>query len=228
MRVLRGRAGTIDADRRLTRELLDFAGSERERALRVWTPHRQLAFGRRDANDPGYEKARRFADKRGFPPLARSVGGRAVAYTGETLAFTHAIPIDDMRRGMDERYDEASERVREALSGLGIETEPGEPPESFCPGAHSLSASGKIVGIAQRITQNAALVSGVVIVADHKEIADVLSPVYKALSIPFDPDSVGSVARAGGPAAPEWVARAIEEALVGGREREVERVDRKT
>lgn len=227
MRVLRGRAESIEADRQRTRELLDFAGETHEPALRVWTPHRQLAFGRRDANEPGYEEACRIAENRGFPPLTRSVGGRAVAYTGTTLAFAHAVPIDDARKGLDKRYDEASERLENALAELGIEAERGEPSNSFCPGAHSLSANGKIVGIAQRVTQNAALVSGVVIVADHEEIADVLQSVYNALSVPFDPDSVGSVARAGGPADPERVARAIEDELVGDREKRIERVDRK-
>lgn len=227
MRVVRGRAGSLDGDRRVTRGLLEDAGEDREPAVRVWTPHRQLAFGRRDANEPGYEEARRVAEERGFPPVERGVGGRAVAYAGTTLAFARAIPIEDPRTGLDERYDEATERVREALADLGVAAERGEPPDSFCPGAHSLSSDGKIVGIAQRVTGRAALVSGIVLVADRGEIADVLSPVYDALSIPFDPESVGSVARAGGPGDPVWVARAIEERLVGDAPREIERVDRK-
>ena len=207
--------------------MLETAGEEREHALRVWAPHRQLAFGRRDANESGYDDARRIANKQGFEPLSRSVGGRAVAYTGTTLAFAHAIPVEDLRRGMDERYDEAAGRIRQAISELGVEIERGEPPESFCPGAHSLSAEGKIVGIAQRITQKAALVSGGVIVADREESAGVLTPVYEALSVPFDPDSVGSVVRAGGPADPERIARAIEDELVGDQQGAIEQVDRK-
>lgn len=227
MHVVRGRAGSLEGDRRLTRELLETAGEDHEPAVRVWTPHRQLAFGRRDANEPGYGEARRIAEERGFEPVERSVGGRAVAYAGSTLAFARAVPIEDPRRGLDERYEEATERVREALADLGVAAERGEPPDSFCPGAHSLSTDGKVVGIAQRVTDRAALVSGIVLVADRGEIAGVLSPVYDALSIPFDPESVGSVARAGGPDDPERVARAIEERLVGDAPREIERADRK-
>lgn len=226
MRVLRGRAGSIEADRQVTADLLAAVGEEREPAVRVWTPHRQLAFGRRDANEPGYEEARQVAEKRGFPALSRSVGGRAVAYTGTTLAFAWARPIEDPREGLNARYEEATERVRGALADCGIEAERGEPPESFCPGAHSLSTDGKVVGIAQRVTGRAALVSGILVVADREEIAGVLSPVYDALSIPFDPDSVGSVARAGGPSDPERVARALEGRLVGDARTAVERVDR--
>lgn len=227
MRVVRGRAGSLEGDRRLTRELLETAGEERDPAVRVWTPHRQLAFGRRDANEDGYADARRIAEEREFEPVERGVGGRAVAYTGTTLAFARAVPIEDPRKGLDERYDEATERMREALADLGIAAERGEPPDSFCPGAHSLSKDGKIVGIAQRVTNRAALVSGVVIVADRGEIRGVLSPVYDALSIPFDPESVGSVAHAGGPADPERIARAIEDRLVGATRTRVERADRK-
>lgn len=227
MRVVRGRAGSLDEDRRVTRGLLETAGEEREPAVRVWVPHRQLAFGRRDANENGYEEARRVAEERGFPAVERGVGGRAVAYTGGTLAFARATPIEDMRSGLDERYEAATERVREALADLGVAAERGEPADSFCPGAHSLSSDGKIVGIAQRVTSGAALVSGIVLVADHGEIAGVLSPVYDALSIPFDPESVGSVAHAGGPGDPVRVARAIEGRLVGDAPREIEQVDRK-
>lgn len=227
MRVVRGRAPTPEDDRRLTGELLDDADERREPGVRVWTPHRQLAFGRRDTNEAGYEDARRAAEEHGFPPIERSVGGRAVAYTGTTLAFARAIPIEDPRVGLDDRYDDAAKRVRDGIADLGVEIERGEPSDSFCPGTHSLSAGGKVVGIAQRVTSGAALVAGIVIVADRGTIAAVLDPVYRALGIPFDPRSVGSVARAGGSSDPGVVARAIESRLVDGREREIERADRK-
>ena len=223
MRVLRWREATIEADRERTARMLAEAGERREPALRVWSPYRQLAFGRRDTHEEGYDRAVAAAREHGFPPIERGVGGRAVAYTGTTLAFAYAVPIDDPRRGMTERYATATERVRDGLRTVGVDAERGEPPESFCPGDHSLSASGKIVGIAQRITADAALVSGVVTVDGHEEIGEVLEPVYGALAVPFDPDSVGSVERAGGDADPERVARAIETALLGGREPRIER-----
>jgi len=226
MRVLRGRAATPEADAEVTAELLARTGETGEPALRVWRPHRQVAFGRRDANAEGYERARRAARERGFEPIERSVGGRAVAYTGTTLAVAHARPIDDMRRGLDERYDEAVEQLRAALSSLDVDAEPGEPPNSFCPGTHSLQADGrKIAGVAQRVKQEAALVASVVVVDDRSEIADVLAGVYDALGVPFDPETVGSVARAGGPDDPETVARAIEDAIVRDRGSTIERVE---
>lgn len=225
MRVLRGRAGSRDADREATASMLDRTAATGEAAVRSWRPHRQLAFGRRDSRADNYDVAKRVARGCGFDPVERSVGGRAVAYTGNTVAFAHAVPLEDMRVGMDDRYEEATKAVQRALWRLGVPARRGEPPESFCPGDYSLRCEGKLVGVAQRVRKGAALVSGVVVVRDHGEIAGVLDPVYAALDVPFDPDSVGSIARADGTDDPGKVARTVEELLVGDRETEVVDVD---
>jgi lipoate-protein ligase A len=224
MRTVRGRAASIEADREVTRTLAKDVRETGEPVVRAWTPHRQLAFGRRDARAEGYEQARVAAEERGFPPYVRSVGGRAVAYTGHTVAFVRVEPVGDIRVGTDERYDRAVAELQGAFADLGVDTYEGEPADSFCPGAHSLSVEGvdKVVGIAQRVAKGAAQVAGIVLVRDHAEIADVLEPVYEALDVPFDPATVGSVAAAGGPSDPETVARAVESALVGDRESTVE------
>lgn len=225
MRLVRGRGADPEADRRATAEMLAGVADGDEAALRVWTPHRQLAFGRRDARAEGYERARELARVRGFPPVERSVGGRAVAYTGTTVAFAHAVPVADVREGLQERYDAAVAAVADALGGLGVDAARGEPAHSFCPGAHSLQAGGKVAGVAQRVRSGAALVGGCVVVDAADEVAGVLAPVYDALGVAFDPDSVGSVAAAGGPADPDRVARALERAVVNGRDASVEYVD---
>ncbi|MEF8840146.1 MAG: lipoate--protein ligase family protein [Haloarculaceae archaeon] len=225
MRVLRGRASTVEEDRAVTRALAGDVEGSGEPVVRAWRPHRQVAFGRRDARSDGYTWAKRAAEERGFPTYERDVGGRAVAYTGNTVAFVRIEPVEELRRGTDERYDRAVSDVRGALRSLGVEARAGEPPDAFCPGAHSLStAAGKLVGIAQRVRQGSAAVAGIVVVRDHEEIAAVLDPVYGTLGVPFDPDTVGSVATSGGPADPTRVARGVESALVGGREERVERV----
>lgn len=264
MRVLRGRATeSLDADRAATRELLDHTGETGEVGVRAWTPRRQVAFGRRDARTAGYGRAREAAASRAFPPIERSVGGRAVAYTGDTVAFARTEPVEGERTGIGERYARATTDLQIALHRLGIRAREGEPPHSFCPGSHSLQAgggpadaalggsdgdvpdaggdwdddgepnngsrgtgtndggAGKLVGLAQRVTGEAALVAGIVVTRDHGEIASVLDPVYDALGVPFDPGSVGSVARAGGNGDPGAVARAVEAVLVEGASRAV-------
>jgi lipoate-protein ligase A len=209
MRVLSGRSATISADRERTRAMLDRAGETGEPAVRVWTPHRQVAFGRREASEAGYDRAVTAARDHGFEPVERSVGGRAVAYTGSTVAFAHAVPVANPRTGLGDRYDAAVGRLRRALATLGVDAVPGEPSDSFCPGSHSLQCGGKLVGVAQRVRTDAALVAGCVVVDDHETFAEVLTAVYDALDQPFDPDSVGSVAAAGGPSDPDRVVAAV-------------------
>ena len=220
MRVIRGRARTPEADRDYTRDILEWVGETGKRAVRVWQPHRQVAFGRRETNEPGYPDAAAAARRRGFPPVERNVGGRAVAYTGSTVAFARFVPVDAPRRGIEDRYEEMETTIGNALESIGAETTVGEPAETFCPGEHSLQAMGKIVGIAQRVAADAAVVSGIVVVEDDELIGEVLADVYGALGVPFDPETVGSVAEAGGDVT--RVRTAIEEALIGGEPVEVE------
>lgn len=220
MRVIRGRGATLEADRAATSSMLATAAESGEPAVRVWQPPMQVAFGRRDTNAAEYEGAAQAARERGFPPVERSVGGRAVAYTGRTLAFAVAITTDDCRSGIEDRYRTATATVLDALRELGADVEPGEPPASYCPGSHSIRVAdgGKVAGLAQRVRTDVVLVSGCVVAAaaDEPEIADVLDPVYDALDVDFDPASVGSVAGAGGSATPSDVARTLEAAFVDG------------
>lgn len=215
MHVLRGRPPTPAENEGITDDMIRRAAEAGEESVRVWRPHRQVAFGPRDANDPAYPEARRIAESRGFEPVTRSVGGRAVAHTGATLAFARCHAVEAPRRDLRKRYRAASRDVRTALESIGVDATAGEPADSFCPGTHSIQAGGKVAGIAQRVRDGAALVSGVVVVADREAVADVLEPVYEVLGVPFDPGTVGSIAAAGGPSEPAPVARAIERALLG-------------
>jgi len=213
MRIIHGRGPTPAEDERCTQRVVELARDTSSPALRVWQPHRVVAFGRRDQHREGYDRARKHAKEHDFEPVARSVGGHAVVFTGNTVTFALAKPTEDMRSGIQARYEDATTTLVSALSTLGIEPTEGEPDGAFCPGTHSLSARGKIAGLAQRVHRDVAVVSGIVVVCDHEEIATVLDPIYAALSIPFDPDSVGSIARAGGSDSSEAVCEAIQEAF---------------
>ncbi|KDE59621.1 lipoate--protein ligase [Halostagnicola sp. A56] len=229
VRVLRGRSETIDADRAASQRLLEIAATGTP-AVRVWRPHRQVAFGRRDAGLEGYDDARAVAREFGFSPVERSVGGRAVAYDGKTtLAFARAEPVADFRQGTDERYERLTADLERALERLGVSAVRGEPADSFCPGTHSLSVSApsdrtgsseapdrrKVAGLAQRVTQDAALASGIVVVANRDELASVLEGVYGALEVPFDPGSVGALETEHVDI--ERVRTVLEETLIGDR-----------
>ncbi|MFB6171265.1 MAG: biotin/lipoate A/B protein ligase family protein [Haloarculaceae archaeon] len=225
MRVLRGRAADVDADRAATRRLTDEVAASGEPAVRVWRPRPQVAFGRRDARAAGYERARAIARERGYEPVERRTGGRAVAYTGETVSFVRVQPTDEERTGIQARYERTLAAIEDALAALGVATERGEPPAAFCPGTHSLQAAGgKVVGLAQRLGGGTATVGGLLLVRDHAAVAAVLEPVYAALDVPFDPDAVGSLARAGSEVPPARARSAVERALAGETGVAVERV----
>lgn len=188
----------MEADRAATRDLMDWTGETGRVGVRVWTPGKHVAFGRRDTGRDGYESAVAAAERLGFPTVEREVGGRAVAYADSTIAFVRTEPIEDVREGLHSRYERVTGAVQKALWRSGVPAQRGEPDDSFCPGSHSLQYDGKIVGIAQRVRQDAAMISGVCIVTDTREVAAVMDEVYPALGIPFDPNTVGSVERAGG------------------------------
>jgi lipoate-protein ligase A len=218
--VVRGSLSDVDDDRRVTRQLVSTAERTDEPTLRVWMPPRQIAFGRRDSAADGYERARETAAERGYTPVERSVGGSAVAYTGSTVAFALAVPTAGGRGGIEDRYREATSTLGHALETAGATVARGEPDRSFCPGKHSLQGDGKIAGIAQRVRRESALIGGCVLASesDERAVATVLDPVYTALGVPFDPESVGSVEGAGGTADPERVIEAVETEFIDGRE----------
>lgn len=220
MHVVRGTVAETDRDRRITRRLIDAVESTGEPAVRVWTPPKQIAFGRRDTTTEGYDRASRISLEYGYEPVEREVGGSAVAYTGDTVAFAYAVPTEAGRGSIDSRYREVETLLARALEATGATVTHGEPEASFCPGEHSLQGGGKIAGIAQRVRRESALVGGYVIVlrSDEKAVSDVLDPIYAALEIPFDPRSVGCVERAGGPNDVETVIETIEETFLGDAE----------
>ncbi|MFB6185639.1 MAG: lipoate--protein ligase family protein, partial [Halobacteriaceae archaeon] len=133
-----------------------------------------------------------------FPPRERRVGGRAVPYTGETVAFMKVTPVSDFREGIQDRYDECLTDLQQTLWRLGVPVLRGEPADSFCPGSYSLSYNGKIAGLAQRVRTDVAIVGGLIIVSHQDEFCEILEAIYPKLDLTFDPTSVGSVAAAGG------------------------------
>lgn len=224
MRLVRGALSEVEVDSEVTRQLAAQVERSGQPALRVWTPPKQVAFGRRDTTRTGYERAREASLERDYEPVERAVGGHAVAYTGTTVAFAHLVAVDTDRTEIGTRYRRATDRLTNALESIGVEPARGEPEASFCPGAHSLQHDGKIAGIAQRVRRNCAVVGGCVVVTERDEsrIAEVLSPVYEALGLPFEPGSVGSVEGAGGTGGVDAVVDAVESAFLPDCEVEVD------
>lgn len=203
-------AETAESEHDAVLRILNTTREDGERRLVVWHPARQVAFGRRDTTNDGYEETLRIAKGEGYATTVRNVGGRAVVHAGSTVAFALTVPVDGLRTGLRERYEDAVCRTRDALSSLGVEARCDEPEATFCPGEASLCTDeGKVAGIAQRVTRDASLVSGVVIVGGRDETARLLSLVYDELGMRFEPSSVGTVFKGSGDGKREIVAEAL-------------------
>jgi octanoyl-[GcvH]:protein N-octanoyltransferase len=180
------------------------AAGTRPATVSITPSTRHVGVTRRDTFRPGFEEAVRVAGEMGYPVLVRSSGGGATAADRGTFGFSIIRPRDETESGrsITERYDEAAALVLGAFSRLGVAAEVGEVRDEFCPGDHSIRVGDreggmKVVGIAQRITRRATSVGGIVLVEGEQELARVLTRVYNAMNLPFRPQSVGSLRRAG-------------------------------
>lgn len=180
----------------LSRILLEeVAAGSRGPTARVARTGAAVAFGRRDCVSPGYGAARRAGLDLGYAGIERLSGGRATAYGEGVVVLTLTVPDPYPARGTGERFRFAAELTRDALLRLGVDARIGEIPGEYCPGEFSVSASGrsKIAGIGQRMVKGAAHVGVVVTASGSDRLASVLGPVYRALELPLDPATIGSV-----------------------------------
>ncbi|GAB4100186.1 lipoate--protein ligase family protein [Sinomonas halotolerans] len=188
--------------------------------LRLYRPRPTMAFGQRDTRLPGFEAARAASAALGFEPVVRKAGGRAAAYHAGTLIVDHIEPAAEAMVGHRRRFEVFGGLYAQVLRSLGIDARVGEIPGEYCPGEFSvhgvpagarplaaseaaLAAPGspegataggrvKLVGTAQRVVAGAWLFSSVFVVADAAPVRAVLTQVYRALELPFDPATAGA------------------------------------
>ncbi len=204
--------GRPEFDTAVSRALLARVGEGTEpESLRVHRPDDVVAFSPLDATRPGFARAVAAARAGGFGAIRRLAGGRAAVFHRETLAFAWCVPADEPRVGIGARFEAMAELTARALRRLGVDARVGAVPGEYCPGEHSVNARGrvKIMGVGQRLVRGAAHVGGVVVVRDAERVRGVLRPVYEALELDWDPDSVGSVEDEVGPVTREEVTSAL-------------------
>lgn len=200
MELLRGALGLAEdpaLDIAVAHALVRRAGrGESGPVIRVYRPAAPVvAFSRRDSLRSGFDAAVRVARAAGFMPLIRPQGGRAVAYTEQSIVVDHVSPHPDHLSGMDERFATYGEMWAGVLREHGIDAQVGAVPGEYCPGAYSVNARGrvKLVGTAQRLIRRAWLFSAVAVVDGADTLRPLLTEVYRCLGLDFDAASVGSV-----------------------------------
>ncbi len=200
----------------LQQAVLEEVGArERGAAMLVWSSSPYMAATRLETRLPGFREAVEAAESLGFPVMVRNSGGGAVAANEGSLSFSLTFPVEEMRSGLFERYEEGMDLVAATLRRVGAEAEGGEVEGEFCPGAYSVRSGGergvKRAGLAQRVTKRAARIEALILVRETAKLVPVLERFYGALDLPFRPSSVGDM--------PMSVERVVEALAAEVRER---------
>jgi octanoyl-[GcvH]:protein N-octanoyltransferase len=171
------------------------AAGELPETVRIARPGTTVAFAKRDAVAPGYEEAVRAAREHGFAATLRLAGGRAAVFHDGTMEIGHAVPDDEPRAGIHERFQRTAGRLAGALAALGVDARVGEVGGEYCPGRYSVNARGavKLAGIGQRVVGGGSHTGVVLVVEGEERLNVVLEPVYAALGLDWDPAASGSV-----------------------------------
>lgn len=182
------------------------------RVVRLSAPAPTVALSRRESHLPGFETARRAALERGFAPVLRPTGGRAVAYDQTCIVFDVVVREDEGTIDQARFFREIGGALAAALGTLGVDARLGDVPGEYCPGEFSINARGavKLIGTSQRAMRGARLLSGMLPLGGVERFVDVLAVVNAALDLEWTPSTFGSLgAEAGG-----IPRRTVEDALV--------------
>jgi octanoyl-[GcvH]:protein N-octanoyltransferase len=163
--------------------------------LRIARPAPTVGFGRLDAHLPGFGAAALASRANGFVPVLRTPGGRAAAYHLGSLLVELVAAEGDPIAGMRDRFGSFSTTLADALRTLGVDARVGAVDGEYCPGEFSVNAGGrvKLAGVAQRIKRRSWMVGAELVVEDGTPVRQVLTDVYSALELDFDPATAAAV-----------------------------------
>lgn len=188
-------------DTALSRALfLRVAAGELPETLRLTRPAPAVVFGKQDAVAAGYAAAAGAARAQGFEAVLRVAGGRAAVFHEGAIALAHAVPDPAPRKGIHARFEASAALVAAALRRVGVDGRVGEVPGEYCPGTYSVNAAGerKLAGLGQRLIAGASYMGGVLVASDSARVREVLTPVYEALGLEWEPATTGAAAEEDG------------------------------
>lgn len=207
--------GDAAADLDLGLRLMQLVGSASAGPLlRPYSPLPTAAFSRRETHLPGFDRAVSAAAAAGYTPVVRPTGGRVVVYDGSSLVLDLAEPAEP-HSGHRDAFERVSGAIAEALRDLGVNAAVGPVPGEYCPGEFSVGARGtvKLVGIAQRASRGARLVSAVVSLRRSDPAVALMTELNAELGLDWNPATCGSVDEEAGAASASTVERRLCEAI---------------
>lgn len=198
-----------------SRALLEAAARGEPETLRLYRVEPCVAFGPADERSPGYERALAISRDAGFEDVGRVEGGRAIAADPGTLGLAWTIPGDDARARIRPRFSFLAAVLAEALRTLEVDARVGAVRGEYCAGDFSVNARDqvKLAGLGQRVTARGAHIGASIVVDGATRLRGVLTGVYDALGLDWEPASMGSVATEVGGLDVDTVARAVIEVL---------------
>jgi lipoate-protein ligase A len=210
-------AADLDRSVELLRAVADGSITQ-HRVVRVYAPLPTVAMSRRESRLPGFETARAASVQRGFTPVIRPTGGRAVAYDESCIVFDVIAPEREGAIDQARFFREVGDALTASLRKLGVDARVGDVPGEYCPGEFSINARGavKLIGTSQRAVRGARLLSGMLPLAGVERFTDVLLAVNAALELDWDPATFGTLATEVPRMPRTMVERALIAALFGG------------
>lgn len=185
-------------------------GMLEEDSIMIYRPGKEVLFAGQDKNSSGFRQAVQATKDRGFLPVRRTAGGRAIAFHPECISFVWTSFPKSPLGDMDSRFKIMAEWIRDSLRAFSLEAEIGEVPGEYCPGQWSVHVNGqKVAGIGQRIAPPAAQVSAIVTLGNPELQNDVLEPVYRALDLPLRGEATGAAGLAADDFSREIVSRSF-------------------
>jgi octanoyl-[GcvH]:protein N-octanoyltransferase len=163
--------------------------------LRLYRTAPTVGFSGRDLLAPGLPVAVDACRDAGFAPVRRAPGGHAAAYHRQTLCFDLVIPPGIGTPEVQRQLAALSVLVQAVLVQLGVDARIGAVPDEYCPGQYSINREGreKVVGTAARRRSNGTLIGALCPVGDPDPLRAVIGDVYRALEMPCDVGTVGTL-----------------------------------